>query len=115
MQDPLPSPPLPPPPGFWYLLQWPQFINTPLSIPVCLCLIKHLLLFVYRASTGHAGDLTKVELGEKLFEMVEELCPKNADKITGMLLEMSVTDIENLMKNPQELEEKILLAEKALV
>lgn len=38
----------------------------------------------------------------------------NADKITGMLLEMSVEDIVRILKNPQELQEKIELAENVL-
>jgi len=45
---------------------------------------------------------------------VEESHPENADKITGMLLELSLQEIERLLKNPQELEEKIQLAENAL-
>ena len=69
----------------------------------------------YRQKTKTEGDVTKEKLGEKLFEMVEEIRPQYADKITGMLLEMSVKDIENLMNSHQELEEKIRLAEKALV
>ena len=68
----------------------------------------------YRQETKTEGDVTKEKLGEKLFEVVEEICPQHADKITGMLLEMSVKDIENLMNSHQELEEKIRLAEKAL-
>ena len=60
-------------------------------------------------------DIIKEELGGQLYELVEESHPENADKITGMLLEMSVTDIEYLLRNPQDLEEKIQLAEKALV
>ena len=69
----------------------------------------------HRQKTKTEGDVTKEKLGEKLFEVVEEICPQYADKITGMLLEMSVKDIENLMNSHQELEEKIRLAEKALV
>ena len=69
----------------------------------------------YRQETKTEGDVTKEKLGEKLFEVVEEICPQHTDKITGMLLEMSVKDIENLMNSHQELEEKIRLAEKALV
>ena len=69
----------------------------------------------YRQETKTEGDVTKEKLGEKLFEVVEEICPQHADKITGMLLEMSVKDIENLMNSHQELEEKIRLAEKTLV
>ncbi|KAJ7348766.1 hypothetical protein OS493_039180, partial [Desmophyllum pertusum] len=49
----------------------------------------------------------------KLYEKIEESHPEDADKITGMLLEMTVEDIERLLKNPQELQDKIQLAEKA--
>ena len=59
-------------------------------------------------------DIAKEELGEKLYEKVEESHPEDADKITGMLLEMSVEEIERLLKNPQELQEKIQLADNAL-
>ena len=72
------------------------------------------MCFIYRESTEKEEYFTKEELGDQLYQRIEESHPENADKITGMLLEMSVTDIENLLKNPQDLEEKIQLAEKAL-
>ncbi|KAJ7378294.1 hypothetical protein OS493_023541 [Desmophyllum pertusum] len=69
-----------------------------------------------RESTKHHSEeeFTKEELGGKLYEKIEESHPEDADKITGMLLEMTVEDIERLLKNPQELQDKIQLAEKAL-
>lgn len=60
------------------------------------------------------GNATKEELGEKLYVKIEESHSENADKITGMLLEMRVEDIHRLLKNPLELQEKIHLAEDAL-
>jgi len=73
-------------------------------------------LSFHRESTKprNQDDITKEELGGKLYEKVEESHPENADKVTGMLLEMSVEEIERLLKNRQELEEKIQLAENAL-
>lgn len=59
-------------------------------------------------------DVTKEELGEQLYEKIEEAHPEDADKITGMLLEMGMEDIQRLLKNPQELQEKIVLAENVL-
>lgn len=56
----------------------------------------------------------KEELGEQLYEKIEESHSENADKITGMLLEMSVEDLHRLLKNPLELQEKIMLAENVL-
>lgn len=53
-------------------------------------------------------------MGEKLYVKIEESHSENADKITGMLLEMRVEDIHRLLKNPLELQEKIHLAEDAL-
>lgn len=66
------------------------------------------------AEQRNKEGIAKKELGGKLYEKVEESHPENADKITGMLLEMSVEDIERILKNPQELQEKIELAENAL-
>ena len=71
-------------------------------------------LSIYRESAEKEEYFSKQELGEQLYQKIEESHPENAGKITGMLLEMSVTDIENLLKNSQDLEEKIQLAEKAL-
>lgn len=56
----------------------------------------------------------KDELGEQLYAKIEESHSENADKITGMLLEMSVEDLHKLLKNPLELQEKIMLAENVL-
>lgn len=56
----------------------------------------------------------KGELGEQLYVKIEESHSENADKITGMLLEMSVEDLHRLLKNPLELQEKIMLAENVL-
>ena len=66
------------------------------------------------AKLRNQDDIDKEELGGKLFEKVEESHPEIADKITGMLLEMSVEEIERLLENPQELQENIQLAENAL-
>ena len=56
----------------------------------------------------------KDELGEQLYVKIEESHSENADKITGMLLEMSVEDLHRLLKNPLELQEKIMLVENVL-
>lgn len=56
----------------------------------------------------------KDELGEQLYAKIEESHSENADKITGMLLEMSVEDLHRLLKNPLALQEKIMLAENVL-
>lgn len=49
----------------------------------------------------------KQEIGDKLFESVTALYPDHADKITGMLIEMDYDDLEKLLSDPTELENKI--------
>ena len=79
--------------------------------------LKNLSFFSFHSESAKLrsqDDIVKEELGGKLYEKVEESHPENADKITGMLLEMKIEEIERLLKNSQELEEKIQLAENAL-
>lgn len=45
----------------------------------------------------------KEVLGEVLFPLVQQTNPESASKITGMLLEMEVDQIHNLIRNPTEL------------
>lgn len=54
-------------------------------------------------------------LGERLFPLVHLREPKNAPKITGMLLDMEVSDILTLIESTDALNQKIKEAVKVLV
>jgi polyadenylate-binding protein len=54
-----------------------------------------------------APEMQKQILGERLFPLVMKDQPALAGKITGMLLEMDVSDILPLLDSPQELNAKI--------
>ena len=56
----------------------------------------------------------KEQLGEHLYPMVEAKDPRNAAKITGMLLEMEIEQIHNIIKNPDQLNKWISEAMKVL-
>lgn len=56
----------------------------------------------------------KAFIGGELFELVSALDCGQADKITGMLLEMDLHDLEKLVKNQAALEEKVNQALAAL-
>ena len=56
----------------------------------------------------------KTSIGEELFELVVALDADQADKITGMLLELDLHDLEELIKNQAALEEKVNQALAAL-
>ena len=56
----------------------------------------------------------KTYIGEELYELVYALDPNQADKITGMLLEMDLPDLEMLVKHQAALEEKVNQASMAL-
>lgn len=60
----------------------------------------------------HCRD--KSVIGEELYDLVSALNTEQADKITGMLLEMDAQDLEVLVKNPAALEEKVIQAMAAL-
>ena len=56
----------------------------------------------------------KASIGEELYELVCALDSDHSDKITGMLLEMDLQDLEELVKNQAVLEEKVNQALMAL-
>eukprot|EP00667_Euglena_gracilis_P005410 EG_transcript_5441 len=56
---------------------------------------------------GMAPEQQKNALGERLFARISETQPEYAAKITGMLLEMDVTETLNLLESPDVLTEKI--------
>jgi len=56
----------------------------------------------------------KETLGEYLYPMVESKDAANAAKITGMLLEMEVDQIHNIIRNPNQLDKWIVEANKVL-
>ena len=66
---------------------------------------------VTEQKSTHSSDFG--EIGEKLYKLVEDVYPSCADKLTGMLLEMDRQCLQNLMKNPTSLEER--MAEAFLV
>ena len=63
-----------------------------------------------------AGPLPtdKELLGERLYPMVEKEDAKNAAKVTGMLLEMEVEQIHNMIRDPGQLHRWIAEARKVL-
>ncbi len=46
----------------------------------------------------------KEQLGEYLYPLVEMKNPQNAAKITGMLLEMEIEQIHNIIRDPNQLD-----------
>jgi|EP00669_Euglena_mutabilis_P007222 polyadenylate-binding protein len=54
-----------------------------------------------------APDQQKNALGERLFARISTTQPEYAAKITGMLLEMDVTECLNLLESPEVLDSKI--------
>lgn len=54
-----------------------------------------------------APDQQKNALGERLFARISTSQPEYAAKITGMLLEMDVTECLNLLESPEVLDSKI--------
>lgn len=56
----------------------------------------------------------KEQLGELLYALVEKKDTANAAKITGMLLEMEVEQIQNIIRDPSQLDKWILEARKVL-
>jgi polyadenylate-binding protein len=54
-----------------------------------------------------APEQQKNALGERLFARISQTQPEYAAKITGMLLEMDVTETLNLLESPEVLNEKI--------
>ena len=56
----------------------------------------------------------KDQLGERLYPLVESKNPANASKITGMLLEMEIEQIHNILRDPNQLDKWISEAMKVL-
>ena len=56
----------------------------------------------------------RTSIGEELYDLVYALNSNQADKITGMLLEMDLPDLDMLVKQPAALEEKVNHALMAL-
>ena len=54
----------------------------------------------------------KDQLGEYLYPLVEMKNPENAAKVTGMLLEMEIDQIQNIIRNPAQLDKWISEAMK---
>lgn len=59
-------------------------------------------------------DKQRVILGENLYPLVEELEPKMAAKVTGMLLEMDQTEVLHLIESPDALRAKVAEAMEVL-
>ena len=64
--------------------------------------------------SGSKEHPDKAVIGEKLFELVSAFNSEQADKITGMLLEMDLQDLEVIVQNQAALEDKINEASMAL-
>lgn len=56
----------------------------------------------------------KETLGEHLYALVDKKDSKNAAKITGMLLEMEIEQIHDIIRNPNQLDKWISEALKVL-
>ncbi|XP_040914383.1 uncharacterized protein LOC121195169 [Toxotes jaculatrix] len=64
------------------------------------------------SDTSDADDTEK--LGEKLFSLVEEMDPRHANDITGMLLEMDPAALQQLLSDHTMLEVAVQKAQAAL-
>lgn len=64
--------------------------------------------------SGSKEHRDKAVIGEKLFELVSAFNSEQADKITGMFLEMDLQDLEVIVQNQAVLEDKINEASVAL-
>ena len=64
--------------------------------------------------SGSKEHPDKAVIGEKVFELVCAFNSEQADKITGMLLEMDLQDLEVIVQNQVALEDKINEASMAL-
>ncbi|XP_033096932.1 uncharacterized protein LOC117101161 [Anneissia japonica] len=61
------------------------------------------------------SDREKERIGDDLFDLVFEINPDFAAKITGMLLEMDIGSVKVLLSCPKRLKEKVDVAYKALM
>lgn len=52
-------------------------------------------------------EVTKQELGERVFVEAQKLCPEDAQIVTGMILEMEIPDIVALLENTKNLVARI--------
>ena len=59
------------------------------------------------SSADHGNLESKQALGEKIYYLIEEQHPNDAEKLTGILLEMDNESLENLIKDTDLLEEKV--------
>ncbi|XP_049815004.1 uncharacterized protein LOC126262403 isoform X2 [Schistocerca nitens] len=72
---------------------------------------------LYTQSTGPVNDDNKSdEIGEALYDLVIKDYPDEelAARLTGMILELDVKYVRQLVRNPDDLREKLLVAHKAL-
>ena len=67
-----------------------------------------------QSGSGSKEHPDKAVIGEKLFELVSAINSEQADKITGMLLEMDLQDLDVIVQNQAALEDKINEASVAL-
>lgn len=81
-----------------------------MKFQVFLCCLLSRLPMIHQSD----DQLTMEELGEKLYLQVEQTHPDNADRITGTLLELGKQNVQNILNNPEQLQEKIALADEAL-
>jgi polyadenylate-binding protein len=61
-----------------------------------------------------SAEEQRQKLGEKLFYKVQEIDSEQTPKITGMLLDMKVEEVEEILKNPKLLAEKVKEAQDIL-
>ncbi|XP_013402728.1 uncharacterized protein LOC106168265 [Lingula anatina] len=69
-----------------------------------------------RHCNGEMNSATKTreELGEELFELVVSRHPEKAAKLTGMLLEMPLEELQRVLEESSKLDKAVDLAVKAL-
>ena len=65
-------------------------------------------------SSSAEEELDKTPIGEQLYCLISEWYPEQADKITGMLLELDVVTLNLLLKDPAALRDKALHATNTL-
>ena len=67
-----------------------------------------------RLLAAQTPEQQKQLLGERLYQLISQVQPSNAGKITGMLLEMDNGELLNLLESPEALNAKIVEAVSVL-
>ena len=66
-------------------------------------------LYISLQVRGYVNKTEKQRLGDSLFSLIETMYPDKARKITGMLLELDVTELMWMLEDQNALTEKVSL------